>query len=120
MKLRSSAVMEQMVDISSDLWKRNLASWILEKLWGSLMRPEMRMMVGKGFGAGEGEILLGMERIEVLVKTGGVLEAAKDLTMVIGEDFVAKILEHGERVVEAAADGFKGVWVAASFEDKIK
>ena len=74
--------------------------------------------VGKGFEAGWGELLVGgIEIIEVLVKTGGVLEADKDLSMDIGDDFVGKILEHGERVSETAADGFKGVMIGASFEE---
>ena len=37
--------------------------------------------------------------------------------MGIGEDFVGKILEHGERVSETAADGFKGVKIEASFDE---
>ena len=40
-----------------------------------------------------------MEIIQVLVKTGWVLETAKGFTMDIGEDLIdaAKSLEHGER-----------------------
>jgi hypothetical protein len=52
--------------------------------------------VDKQFGAGAWELLVGMETIEGLVKTGWVLEAAKDLTMDTGADFAAKGLEHVE------------------------
>ena len=41
--------------------------------------------------------------------------------MVLEADFldVAKSLEHGERVVEATADGFKGLGVGARFEENL-
>ena len=72
-------ILEQKVDVSSDL---QLVSGEVIEL-GEVEETEDDN-VYKEFG---------MERIEGLVKTGWVLEAAKDLTMDTGADFAAQGLE---------------------------